>query len=267
MVANLILAALLAQDPAALFQKAPPHIEEALRARVTTFYQHHVDGKFTQALRLVAEDSGDAFLGADKKRCRSFEIIKLTFSDNFTRANVLVGCDTDFVMPASKPIPVTMPQPSQWKVADGNWFWFSEPIDPNKGVDTPFGTMRPGAPGDRNLEAGHIPLAVVQSAVKANKSEAKLSSFEPASDEITITNSLSGQVTLALDLVQMPGFEARLDRTELKANEKAILHLRYTPGDRSPKPTLTARVRVQPTNQVIPIQITFAVPAGLNFPR
>ena len=57
-----------AQDPADLFRKAPPEVDDALRQRVTAFYQAHVDGKFRAADQFVAEDSKDAFFEAPKRR-------------------------------------------------------------------------------------------------------------------------------------------------------------------------------------------------------
>jgi hypothetical protein len=47
-----------AQQPAELFSKAPPTVDAALRARISKFYQLHVESKFRQAEALVAEDTG-----------------------------------------------------------------------------------------------------------------------------------------------------------------------------------------------------------------
>lgn len=46
-----------AQQSDDLFEKAPPNVDEALRARITEFYQYFVDGKFRDADGLVADDS------------------------------------------------------------------------------------------------------------------------------------------------------------------------------------------------------------------
>ncbi|MGH9667955.1 MAG: hypothetical protein ACRD9L_26355, partial [Bryobacteraceae bacterium] len=64
---------LLAQDSAEALDSAPPPVEQALRARITQYFQAYVDGKWRVAERLVADDSIDAFLGADKDRLLSFE--------------------------------------------------------------------------------------------------------------------------------------------------------------------------------------------------
>jgi hypothetical protein len=57
-------------------------------------------------------------------------------------------------------------------------------------------------------------------------------------------------VTLSLN-VDAPGVEAKLDRTELKAGEKAILTLRA--GEQA-KPG-AVKIRVEQSGQFIPIQI------------
>ena len=42
----------------------PPEVDQALRARISEFYQDHVDGKFRQAEALVAAETKDSFYGA-----------------------------------------------------------------------------------------------------------------------------------------------------------------------------------------------------------
>jgi hypothetical protein len=71
---------------------------------------------------------------------------------------------------------------------------------------------------------------------------------------------MPGQVNLRLEYNGFPGFEAKLEREALQANESVKLLLRIEPRDKSPKPALTVNVRVEPLNQVIPIRVTFAVP-------
>lgn len=41
---------------------APPEVDQALRSRVTEFFQNFVDKKFRQAINLVADDTQDAVL-------------------------------------------------------------------------------------------------------------------------------------------------------------------------------------------------------------
>ena len=58
----------LAQEAGNIFEKAPPEVDEALRARITRFYQAFIDGKFRLADALVADDSKDVFFAAEKRR-------------------------------------------------------------------------------------------------------------------------------------------------------------------------------------------------------
>jgi hypothetical protein len=76
-MASWLFGMLLAQGQVDLFQKAPPEVDEALRARVTKFYQAHVDGKYRLADEVVAEDSKDAFFEARKPRYRKFELSRI----------------------------------------------------------------------------------------------------------------------------------------------------------------------------------------------
>lgn len=257
---------LTAQTAAELFEKAPPQIDAALRERIQYFFQCHVEGKFRQADQVVAEDSKDAFFAAEKKRYRGFEIVRIVYSDNFTRARAVVAVDTDFVGPGIGKIPVKVPLTTLWKFENGQWWWY---VDPEAGRQTPFGPMRPGPEGGSAPFTFSIPSRPEQAAsllnqVKADKSEVRLSSYEPSSEEVTITNNLPGQVSLSLEYNGFPGFEARLERRELQPKQATRLLLRIEPRDKSPKPTITLNIRVQPTNQLIPIRVTFAVPPEIE---
>ncbi len=260
-------ATLSAQTAAELFEKAPPEVDQALRERIRFFYQCHVEGKFRQADQVVAEDSKDAFFAADKTRYRGFEIVRIVYSDNFTRARAVVAVDTDFMAPGLGKIPVKAPLTTLWKLENGQWWWY---VDPNAGRNTPFGPMHAGqgesspAPFPFRIPASPDEALSVLGKVTVDKAEVRLSSYEPASAEITVTNRMPGQVQLRLEYNGFPGFEAKLDREELKANETAKLLLKVEPRDKAPKPTLTVNLRVEPLSRVIPIQVTFAVPPELE---
>ncbi len=254
---------LRAQTAAELFQQAPPDVDQALRERIRFFFQCHVEGKFRQADQVVAEDSKDAFFAAEKTRYRGFEIVRILYTDNFTRARAVVTVDTDFMAPGMGRMPVKIPLTTLWKLENGQWWWY---VDPNAGKQSPFGPMRPG-PGEARSSPFPWPdankpgeLTAMLHQVKVDKTEVRLSSYEAASDQITITNGLPGPVRLQLQYNGFPGFEARLEREELDSKQTARLLLRIEPRDRSPKPTVTLTLRVEPTNQEIPIRVTFAVP-------
>jgi hypothetical protein len=250
----------LAQNPAELFEKAPPSVDEALRARISKFYQAHVDGKFRLADEVVAEDSKDAFFEANKTRCYTFEIVKINYSESFTRATAVVTCEMDFVMPGAGKLRVKAPRVTLWKLAGGQWWWHIVPTDT---YDSPFGKMHPGPEGKAsapvNPQAGPS-LAAIMSMVKASKSEVRLSSDKPGSDEVILTSTMPGTVSLVLQYASMPGLDIQLDRKELKTGETARVSARWAPKDKVPPPSLMAQILVQPTGQVVSIRVSFAPP-------
>ena len=213
---------LLFQNPAELFEKAPPAVEEALRARVSKFFQAHVDGRLRAADEVVAEDSKEAFFTASKPRCYSFEIVKIDYSENFTRAKAVTTCEMDQPTPGMAGVKVKAPRTSLWKLADGQWWYY---IDPNQGYQTPFGVMRAG-PGQATtvppaVASGAGPGAgvdpeVVLSWVRPSRSEIQFRSAKAGSDELTLTNRGAGAATLIMQYADMPGLEVKLDRTEIK---------------------------------------------------
>src|SRR5262245_31278623 len=92
-LALLMATALCAQD------KPPAEVDQALRGRIAKFYQAHVDGKFRQADELVADDTKDYFYEAKKTRFLSYEIQRIEYSENFTRALAIVLCEMRVMFP------------------------------------------------------------------------------------------------------------------------------------------------------------------------
>jgi len=139
-------------------------------------------------------------------------------------------------------------------------------------VATPFGTMDfnsgkeaaaggvPALPGDPKVLAERI-----LNSVKVDKQELVLSSYERSSGEVRIHNGMSGSITVQADLDGgFAGLTMKLDRQTVPAGGDAVLTFTCEPKDRVAKPTLTARISVDPTNQVIPIKLTFAIPPELE---
>jgi len=258
--------ALWLQNPADLFQKAPPAVDEALRARVSKFFQAHVDGKFRAAVEVVAEDSQDAFFAANKPRYHSFEIAKINYSESFTRATVVVACEMDHPAPGLAGVKVKAPRTSLWKQESGQWWYY---IDPTQGQQTPFGIMKPGPgtqataippPGAGGTAPSAPPGVDIEAAlswVKADKSEFPFSRLKPGSGEITLTNRGPDTATLVLQYPPMPGLEVKLDRTEVKQGEKARLIAHWKPGEIPPPPSISVQIMVQPTRQYLNLRATF----------
>jgi hypothetical protein len=258
---------LLAQSAPDAIDSAPPPVEQALRAHVTQYFQAYIDGKWRNAERLVAEDSLDAFLGADKDRVQSFEIVKTHYHENFSKAEVVVVTRRQWVLHGNRMV-VPMATTTFWKVVDGQWLWYAPPRSTT--INSPFGTMAPG-PKDATSTAGALPADPAMMAtnilnqVKVDKTEVQLSSYEPSSAEVTIASAMPGKIELRADTdIGIPGFLLKLDRTELKGGEKCKLLLSMDPNDQTAKPTVTVRIRVLPLNKIIPIKVTFAIPPSVR---
>ncbi len=263
MLALFACAAAVAQSPADLFEKAPPDVDQALRARINKFYQFHVDGKFRAADALVAEDSKDFFFAANKPRYLGCEVNKIAYLENFAKAKATVVCQTILPMIGFADKPVAVPLPSLWKVVDGEWYWY---VDPDAGRISPFGKMKSGDgagsdPGALLRKGPTVPSLWQQ--VQADQRIITLNPKRNSTGQVTITNQMPGSVTLGLEFPQVPGLELKLDRAELKAGQSAILSARSEAGIRlpqavAPNSAITIRVVVQPTNQTIPVQVVFS---------
>lgn len=267
LLAILTFGAALAQSPSPPPEEtAPPEVDAALRARITQFYQAHVDGKYRLAEQVVAEENKDHFYAAPKPKYDSFEVIRINYKDNFTKAIAVVATEMDWVIRGQKR-KMKVPQPTQWKLVDGQWFWYLEPI---KEAPTPFGTMHfdskaPDAPSGASPRGGlpadpAVLAARILSQVVAEKEEVQLSSYENSSDEVRIINKMPGPITLRVDVDgAFAGFSAKLDKERVEAGQSAILKLVCEPKDKVPKPTLTARIYVEPIAKILPVKVTFAV--------
>ena len=246
-----------AQDRSDLFDKAPPAVDQALRTRISTFFQLHTEGKFRAADALVAEDSKDNFFAAQKTRYKAFEIGKITYSDNFTKAIAVVSCNSEWTFHGMR-APVVIPVTSYWKIENGDWFWYTPPPGP---VQTPFGSMK------YEDDAGKVPpipanpgaLAPgILGQVKASRRQVDLPSGKAAHEEVRIDNGMPGHIKLELDCKPFEGLTVSLDKTDLGAHEFATLTVDFDPVITSMKPPVLARILVSPTGQIIPVRIEFA---------
>jgi hypothetical protein len=253
-LALLMVSGLLAQTPGNVFEKVPPDVDAALRDRITAFFQAHVDKKSRQAEQYVADDSKDFFFEAAKPVYMEFRIDKITYSANFTKATALVVCKMPVVLGFINQI-ATVPIPSNWKLENGQWYWY---VDPKAGRDTPFGHWTPSG----ETSTGVLPplerpsVESLQQNVQADKRAVQLNSRQPSSDQVMIASKMPGPVTLRLAGVAPPGLKVNLDRTELKPGEQAKVTFTFTPREGSKAGKTEVSVLVQPLNLVIGIDVT-----------
>jgi hypothetical protein len=267
------------QDPADLFEKAPPPIDEALRARVDQFYRAYMAGKFRDAYPLVAEDSQDAFLESSKDAYKACETLKIRYSENFTRASVLESCKGEWRW-HGQTIPTQIPLTTNWKQVDGQWFWtFVKPTyAPNP--FSPTGFVR--IPSEKEIAEGGprpvIPQMPTDPAaftrnmlakVKLDRTAITLRSSESSHEEVHVRNELPGSISISVDNLPQPGLTITPAKTQLNANEETVISFDYRVDDaliacgecaKRVNGTATAQLRIQPTNQVLPITITFIRP-------
>ncbi len=264
-----------AQEAGNVFEKAPPDIDDALRARITQFYQDFVDGKFRQADAFVAEDSKDVFFAMEKRRYGACALGGITYSDNFTKARAVTTCDTNYFM-MGREIPVKLPISSMWKVENGEWVWYVIPLSERTEMNTPFGPVKLPPPDQRGRQSGEDPIAMrmvapatVLSGVKVDRDAVEFNPSKSSEQEVHVTNTLPGPVTIMAD-TGIAGVKVTPAKVSLSGNEEAKLSIAFDAHD--PKivcgecmthpQSRTAgdvNLRVEPTGQVIPVHVNFVL--------
>jgi hypothetical protein len=245
-----------AQSPTDLFTKAPPAVDDALRARVTKFYELQGEGKFRLAERLVAEESKDIYFEADKRRCRKFEVVKLNYNEGFDKATAVVNCHTEILLPPKGLVSVTLPLTTFWKIADKDWYWY---VPPRDALDSPFGKMKAGPGEGGGGELPHGPsVKDLMKMVTAEPAVLRLAMDVKQVRTVTVTNRMEGPVELELEPIASKDVTAKLARKELKANESTELEITFTPsGNARFGSSEDVRVKVKPTNSEILVRVVF----------
>jgi hypothetical protein len=281
-------------QPQPLF-KAPPEVEQALRARVTEFFQLHVESNFQKAYGMVAEDTKKYYFDNKKNTYKSFRIAGVRFlNSDFTKASVDLECEQVMERREFRGVVIPVPMTTLWKIEDGKWMWYRDPntVDPNAANVTPMGPSdlsKVGGGTDEQIAARLKELTSPESISKRaqqivgqsgiDKPEVTLAMDKPSSAEVTFHNGQSGYIQLALDPGEkMAGFSATLDKVDVGANENAVLKLRYDPpapaGGGSARPSsgppqampqaVTVRLSMRPFNQTFAVRVTFGAPAAAN---
>ncbi len=252
-----------------LFTKAPPDVDNALREKVTYFYDMHVQGKYRQADAVVHEDSKDVFFGAEKIKMRGFKIVSINYEEGFQRAKVVADIDTEFYFVGFGKMDVHRPVVSSWARDDkGQWWWT---VEKTSARETPFGRMNPGPDGDpakkidgedlgKLIEARGIKVADLKSRVKADKDSIELLSHKPSNGEVNILNDFDGPIEISMQADDFPGVVFALDQTKVEAGQKAKLTVHCRPVGTAKKPDLRALLIIEPLGKTIPIKVTFAYP-------
>src|ERR1700747_1216749 len=104
----------LAEAPKA--PSVPKKVDQALRQRASEFLQDQVTGNFRKALDLVAEDTQDYYLAANKTKLFSFKIENIEYSDKFTKATV--NALVKKIRPGAIAVEITVTQTDTWKIVN-----------------------------------------------------------------------------------------------------------------------------------------------------
>lgn len=266
--------------------KAPPEVEQALRARVTEFFQLHVESNFRKAYGMVAEDTKDYYFNNKKNTYKSFRVTGVKFlNSDFTKASVDLECQQVMERVEFRGVVIPIPMTTLWKIEDGKWMWYR---DPNVTQLTPMGSSdlsKIGAGTDEQiaerLKALTNPASIAQRGLQIvgqsgiDKPEVTLAMDKASSAEVTFHNGQSGYIKLGLDPgAKVAGFSATLDKVDVGANENAVLKLSYDPpagsgsARQSPAQTMPQAVQVrlfvQPFNQTFMVKVNFGTPAAAN---
>jgi len=263
-------------------ETATPEVDQVLRARVTQFYGAHITGKWRDAFAVVADDMQDTYLAASKDTYDRCETVKITYSDNFTKAMVRENCHGEYRWHNSH-IPVTIPLTSTWKAVDGQWYWYY--LKPTE-VMTPWGisTSTPDAP--RPASSGAVDAKVesvikdptamarqILAQIKVDKKEIRLQGYESSKDELHISNTMQGTISVNVNCPLFPGFHIKQSKPEIGPNETETIVFEYDADEartqcgecvKLPKPKLTAQIRIEPTTQTFPVKVVFAIPPELQ---
>lgn len=260
MLCSCVTLPMLAQDD------PPPEVDQALRARVTEFFQDHVDGHFRNAEALVAEDTKDYYFEAAKNRFTSFTIGEITYSAQFAKAVVKV--DVKRLTRFGPGFPETLvdtPMTTTWKIEDGKWVWY---LDPSQRAPNPMGSSaspQTSSPPDSTTKLPDLSDKAMkeraQEILKKSGVDKIAVSFPAASessDQVTFHNGQQGTVRIYLDAgPPVDGFTAKLEKTDVKANEDVVVSLHYAPGKKPPPERVVLKLNVMPFSQSFPIIVNF----------
>lgn len=263
-------AALLVSAVAALAQTSapPPEVDQALRARVNEFFEYHVEGKFSKAYEMVAEDTKEYYFATQKIQFKSFKIDSVKFSDDFTQAVVdLTGqrlWKPRYDFPETV---VTIAMHTTWKIENGKWVWYDHTrptwLTPMGPSDTDRMRKAQGASGgmpDLSAEAMKARTdAALTSHSSLDKSEVVLSPDKPSTDQVVFHNGEPGGVKVYVEGGAPPvGLSADLDKNDISSGQDAIIKIHFDPKEgRTPPASIVIHVFMEPFHRDFPITVKF----------
>ncbi len=278
----LLLAATCFLIPAAIFAQtpspaAPAEVDQALRGRVTEFFQDFVDGKFRQAINLVADDTQDYYFSSPKLEMRSFKIESVSYSNDWTKATVHMTVTRIWRMRAegfAQDADVPGPMETTWKIENGKWVFYAKPK--TDGWVTPMGPSADLAEAGKAAASEKKKINDGTMAAEAQRilqdsgivtdvtpKEVTLALDKPSSAKVTFRNGVPGSVALSLLGLpkDIPGFSATLEKTNVSSGDSSSVELRFDPAAGQPQTqSITIHVIVAPFDMEFPVKVNFGPP-------
>lgn len=276
--------ALFGQSPdyPVLEADAPPEVSQALRQRVTQFFEYHTGTINRRGIELVAEETKDYYYSSGKAVFINTKITGMEFSKDLQRASVHLETTQNwevqqFTTVATTPVTVT------WKIEDGKWMWYLDLQALQRSV-TPMGLSTPppergklaaepltNADGTLNIPKDFADPDRVVAQGQAilglsgiDKDTIVFESGKAQEAEIKFHNGLGGPVALALyEKPQIPGLTITLSKADVGPREDAVVRFVYNPTEPAPANLLrqfTPRLELMPFNQEFPIKFTLVAP-------
>lgn len=249
-------------------RKAPPGVEEGLRARVDKFYTLFAENKFRQAESLVAEESRDQFYNMQKAPILSYKVENIEWDDSFQDAKVLVTCMVNAARAGAGGLPV--PVTGEWKLFNGEWFLFIKPTNAS-----PFGLMdfdtkaRPSAkPPEQTQRPTVESLRANAIRVEPQKLAISRDGDGVVTQPVVITNNLPGVLQVSVAAPDIPGLSLVNVSKTIPAKGQMTFQVAYDqklgkiqPECQSCKPSLVGdwdiRIRVEPIGQSARVGLEF----------
>lgn len=244
-----IVSVLLAAT-AAFAQNPPKKTDEALRARVSEFYQYHVTEEYRKAEKLVAPDAQDMFYTKEKPKYESFEILTIEYRENFKKAKVTVAVSQYGHAQGFQGQLMKTRSISSWKLEKGKWLWYIDPEEFKRvgfGPSANAGTKPPPGAAVPEVKADPSQMAVALGKVTVDKKSIVVT--PGGGDTITITNNSMGTISLLVEQV-LPDIRITLDKNNLNRGEKAIATLKYGANPHAGE----VHFLIGPTNEILAVE-------------
>jgi hypothetical protein len=264
------LAASSAAQPAgAIFKKAPPEVESALRARIKQFVELQQQKKYRQAEALVCEESKDEYYGSPKKPLDNWELSEIAYEEGHSKASAIIVLDS-VMTTVGGVFAMKQPWATRWKVENGAWcVYFPDPLI--EGRKTPFGVIQANERKDvadpAVLMQNRPRVASFNQPVKLSKALVTLNSAAKSSDEIEVANALPGPIRIEVVQQKVPGLSWDVTPAEVAPNSKGTVKFLYDPPNNFPKSDVQMNLLIQPLGLKVPVTILFQTVQGGRVPE